>query len=226
MCGDPHMQGLRGQQIDWSGVDNGWYCMVSDETDSLGVNVRVTAPLPEEFPDRQLITGLSVMSQGHSLIIDVTNPYDVNTGGCPPDISPCLSNGGLRAIVDGEEVNDLLRFSRDEHVTDGISMSASNLPVECRQFGGDMIWARMYDEMLHGQRDLAVEENFEDWILRFDHVAAPDWCSQFFRAERPRRCAVHLFPVQNRDCLCHCAPQRRHQLPRQWGAGLGWSRPP
>ena len=179
MCGDPHMQGLRGQQIDWSGVDNGWYCMVSDDADGFDINVRLTAPLPVEFPYRQLITGLSLMSEGHSFIIEVTNPYDVNTDGCPPDVSPCLSNGGLRAIVDGEEVNDLLRFSRDEYVTDGIAVSASNLPVECRQFGGDRIWARMYDEMLHGQRELDVGESFEDWILRFDHVAAPDWCSRY-----------------------------------------------
>eukprot|EP00904_Undaria_pinnatifida_P010971 jgi/Undpi1/7003/HiC_scaffold_21.g09477.m1 len=179
MCGDPHMQGLRGQQIDWSGIDNNWYCMVSDDTHSINVNVRLNAPLPQEFPDRQLITGLSVMSQGHSLVIEVTNPYDVNTDGCPSDMSTCLSNGGLRAMVDGEEVDDLLRFSRDEHVTDGIAVSASNLPVECRQFGGDKIWARMYGEMLQGQRQLTVEESFEDWILRFDHMAAPDWCAQY-----------------------------------------------
>ena len=179
MCGDPHMQGLRGQQIDWSGIDNSWYCMVSDGTDSINVNVRLNAPLLEDFPDRQLITGLSVMSHGHSLVVEVTNPYDVNTDGCPPDMSTCLSNGGLRAVVDGEEVDDLLRFSRDKYVTDGIAVPASNLPVECRQFGGDKIWARMYGEMLEGQRELAVEESFEDWILRFDHMAAPDWCVQY-----------------------------------------------
>ena len=179
MCGDPHMQSFRGQQIDWSGVDNSWYCIVSDDTDSISVNVRLNAPLPAEFPGRQLITGFSVMSQGHSLVIEVINPYDVNTAGCPPSMSTCLSNGGLRAVVDGEEVDSLLRFSRDEYVTDGITMSASNLPVECRQFGGDTIWARMYDEMLHGKRKLAVGETFEDWILRFDHMAAPDWCTQY-----------------------------------------------
>ena len=92
MCGDPHMQGLRGQQIDWSGIDNSWYCMVSDDTDGINVNVRLNAPLPEDFPDRQLITGLSVMSQGHSLVIVVTNPYDVNTAGCPSDMSICQNS--------------------------------------------------------------------------------------------------------------------------------------
>ena len=138
------------------------------------MNLRVTAPLPEEFPDRQLITGLSVLSEGHSLVIEVNNPYDVETNGCPRGISPCLANGGLRAVVDGEEVDGLLGFSRNKYVADGITMSASNLPVECRQFGGDKIWARMYEEMLQGERELAPEEPFEDWILRFGDMAAPN----------------------------------------------------
>lgn len=58
-CGDPHVQGLRGQHIDVSGVDGGWYCLVKDEEIDLHVNVRLTAPLPIEFPYRQLITGRS-----------------------------------------------------------------------------------------------------------------------------------------------------------------------
>ena len=118
MCDDPHMKGLRGQKIDWSGIDVGWYNMLTDIDAGLHVNVRVTAPLPEEFPDRQLITGLSVLSEGHSLVVQVKNPYDINTDGCPRGISPCLANGGLSAVVDGEEVEGLLRFSRDEYVVD------------------------------------------------------------------------------------------------------------
>ena len=38
--------------------------MVKDDTAHLHVNVRVTASLPEEFLDRQLITALSVLSEG------------------------------------------------------------------------------------------------------------------------------------------------------------------
>lgn len=70
-CGDPHLQGLRGQRIDWSGVDGGWYSLVKDETADIQVNVRVTAPLPVEFPERQLITGLGIVSGGHSVVIEV-----------------------------------------------------------------------------------------------------------------------------------------------------------
>ena len=42
----------------------------------------------------------------------------------------------------------------------------------------------MYGEMLQGQRKLAVEESFEDWILRFDHMPAPDWCAEYVAQNR------------------------------------------
>ena len=178
-CGDPHMRGLRGQTFDWSGVDGGWYSLIKDEEADFHVNLRTTAPLPEEFPDRQLITGVSLLSAGHSLVIEVKNPYDVDTDGCPPGVQPCLANGGLRALVDGLEDANISRPMRLEQVAESITMSASNLPVECRQFGGDKIWARFYEEMLQGKRELFIEETFEDWVLRLESMAAPDWCARY-----------------------------------------------
>ena len=183
VAGDPHMKGLRGQKIDWSGVDGGWYSLIKDDDVDLNVNIRLTAPLPDEFPDRQLVTGLSVMSEGHSLVVEVNNPYVVDTDGCPESVSPCLANGGLRVVVDGQENNEGLRFSRQVPIVAGgaISVSASNLPAECRQFGGDKIWARMYQATLlkEGRRRLPDNESLEDWILRFDNMAAPDWCAKY-----------------------------------------------
>ncbi|CAM9699106.1 unnamed protein product [Ectocarpus fasciculatus] len=175
------MRGLRGQTINWSGVDGGWYSLIKDDAADLNVNVRVTAPLPDEFPDRQLMTGLAVLSQGHSVVIEVKNPYTTDTGGCPEGVSPCLANGGLRIIVDGQEIDELLRFSRQVPVADGvISVSASNLPVECRQFGGDKIWAHLYQEILGGGRKLLGGESLEEWILRFDHnMPARRWCAKY-----------------------------------------------
>ncbi|CAM9929053.1 unnamed protein product, partial [Ectocarpus sp. 12 AP-2014] len=180
-CGDPHMAGLRGQKIDWSGVDGGWYSLVKDDSADLDVNVRVTAPLPEEFPNRQLMTGFTVLSEGHSLVIEVANPYTVDTDGCPENVSPCLANGGLRIIVDGQEVDELLRFSQEMPVADGaMTFSASNLPVECRQFGGHKIWARMHEDMIAGKRQLLGGESFEEWILRHeDGMPAPGWCNKY-----------------------------------------------
>jgi len=179
-CGEPHMQGLLGQRIDWSGVDGGWYSLIKDDNADLHVNVRLTAPLPEEFPERQLMTSLSVISEGHSLVIEVKNPYTTDTDGCPDGVSPCLANGGLRIIVDGQEEDELFQFSRQAPVADGtISVSASNLPVECRQFGGDRIWARLYQEMIEGRRQLRGGESLEEWILRYDSMAAPGWCAKY-----------------------------------------------
>eukprot|EP00752_Nemacystus_decipiens_P006653 g5981.t1 len=178
--GDPHMRGLRGQMIDWSGVDGGWYSLIKDDHADVHINVRLTAPLPDEFPHRQLQTSLAVLSKGHSLVIEVKNPYTIDTDGCPEGISPCLANGGLRVIVDDQEIDELLQFSRQVLAADDtIFVSASNLPVECRQFGGDRIWARMYQEMLDSKRQLLGDESLEEWILRYDHMAAPDWCAKY-----------------------------------------------
>ncbi|CAM9962229.1 unnamed protein product [Hapterophycus canaliculatus] len=174
------MVGLRGQKIDWSGVDGGWYSFVKDDDADLHINIRLTAPLPDQFPDRQLVTGLSILTQGHSLALEVKHPYEARTDGCPEGISLCLANGGLRAIVDKTEANHILRSSRDVSLGDGaIIVSASNLPMECRKFGGDKAWARIYEEMLKGQRVLAVEPSFEDWVLSFRGMAAPEWCAKY-----------------------------------------------
>eukprot|EP00752_Nemacystus_decipiens_P016691 g14929.t1 len=179
--GDPHMRGLRGQRFDWSGVDGGWYSLIKDGNADLHINVRLTAPLTDEFPDRQLMTSLSVITEGHSLVIEFANPYNVDTDGCPEGVSPCLANGGLRMIVDGQQVDELLGFSRQVPVADGaITVSASNLPVECRQFGGDRIWASMFQDMMEGRRQLLSGESLEEWILRNDHnMAAPGWCAKY-----------------------------------------------
>ena len=172
------MQGLRGQRINWSGVDGGWYCLVKDQDADFQVNVRLTAPQPVEFPDRQLVTGLSVLSDGNALVVEVADPYTTKTAGCPDGVAVCLANNGLRASVNGQDARQLLVPSRDAYVADGIDISASNLPVECRQFGGDKLWARMYAEMLQGERELGPE-TFEDWVLSFNQMAAPEWCAKY-----------------------------------------------
>ena len=173
------MQGLSGQHINWSGVDGGWYCLVKDQDADFHVNVRVTAPLPEDFPDRQLVTGLSVISEGNSFVVEVKDPYTTLTSGCSGrDGSVCLANGGLRATVNGKEADHLLVPTRGAKVVGSIVVSSSNLPVECRQFGGDKLWAHMYAEMLEGKRELK-SETFEDWVMSFDQMAAPDWCAKY-----------------------------------------------
>lgn len=179
MCGDPHMVGLRGQRIDWSGVDGSWYCLLKAEELDLHINVRLTAPLPNEFPDRQLITAVSVQSEGNSLVLEVKNPDTTVTNGCPVGISPCLADGGLRITSNGRENAKLVRPTIDAQLDGSIMLSASNLPAECRQFGGDVVWAKIFNEMRKGARRIQAKESFEEWVLRFDNMAAPGWCTKY-----------------------------------------------
>lgn len=45
--------------------------------------------------------------------------------------------------------------------------------------GGDKIWARLFEEMQHGNRELKDEGRFEGWIQRFHVMVAPDWCARY-----------------------------------------------
>lgn len=103
------MVGLLGRKIDWSGEEGNWDAIMHDGVEKQ-IAVHVTAPLPEEFPGRQLITGVSLVSAGgHSLVIEANNPYTTETAGCPPDrIVPCLAEGSLRITVDGEQTDSLV----------------------------------------------------------------------------------------------------------------------
>lgn len=176
---DPILHGLQGQTIKWVGAEGGWYSMYVDKESGLQVNVRPTGPLPEDFPERQYLTGIAVMSGGHSLVIEVKDPYSIATDGCPDGVSPCLTDGGLRIAVDGKESSDLLAVTQDELVADGIYLSATNLPAECREFGGTIAWGIMYSEMLQRERQLATQ-TFEEWVVSsLSNAAAPEWCALY-----------------------------------------------
>ncbi|CAN0165876.1 unnamed protein product [Ascophyllum nodosum] len=183
LCFDPHLQGLRGQHVEWVGVDGEWYALVKDDEDDLQINVRTTAPLPNDFPDRQFITGVAVVSKGHSFVIEVKDPYTVGTPGCSGDVSPCLADGGLSVYIDGELVNFLVNPTNALSLPGGIEVSSSNLPPECREFGGRKVWARMQKEMLRGRRQLITTKMFEDWMLSFTHMVDPDFCAAFVANE-------------------------------------------
>ena len=186
IIGDPHMVGLLGQKIDWAGVDSAWYCLITDGP-NFHVNVRVSAPMPEEFPDRQLISGLSILSDDgrSSLVVEVKDPYSTVTDGCPKDSSaPCLAEGGLVILVDGEE-SAALQVPGENVRLPGSSpfvVSAANLPAECRPFGGDRIWATQFAQMMTDRRRLRLESaSFDEWILQSDNLAAPTWCAKFLK---------------------------------------------
>lgn len=174
------MSGLSGQSLEWSGDDGGWYALIQDE--HVQINVRLTAPLPKDFPNRQLVTGVSILSgDGHAFIVEVNRPYNVETSGCPDGVHPCLANGALRVYVDGDEPVELLGPVRNAHLHDGVTLSTSNLPVECWQFGGSQIWSTIYEEMVVGGNRALAEESFEQWVLKHSemNMAAPDWCTKY-----------------------------------------------
>ena len=178
------MVGLLGQKIDWAGVDNAWYCLLSDGP-NFHLNVRLSAPMPEEFPDRQLISAVSIVTDDglHSLMVEVKDPYSTNTDGCPKDSpAPCLADGGLRILIDKEEPAALQVPSENVRLpgNDPVVLSTTNLPAECRPFGGDRIWAAQFADITTNHRNLRSEAvAFDQWILQPDTLAAPTWCAKF-----------------------------------------------
>ena len=190
VSGDPHMVGLLGQKLDWAGADNEWYCLFSDGL-NFHVNVRLSAPMPEEFPDKQLVSAMSVQTDDglHSLLIEVKNPYSTDTDGCFQESSaPCLADGGLRILVDGVESaalqapaeNVLLPGGEGQSSASAVVVSSTNLPAEYRPFGGNRVWAAQFAGKTIDHRQLhSGSVPFHEWILQPDTLAAPTWCANF-----------------------------------------------
>lgn len=183
------MVGLLGQTIDWTGEDNGWYCLLSDGPD-FQINLRLSAPMKEAFPDRQLVSAVSLLTgDGHSLVIEVEDPYSTETDGCPEEWSvPCLAEGGVRILVDGEASGAMQSPGDSVHLPGGVAVSAANLMPECRPFGGDRIWASQFEEMTAGRRSLRATTpalSFSEWVLEGDTLAAPTWCAKRLEDDGP-----------------------------------------
>lgn len=65
------------------------------------------------------------------------------SNGCHDEVNlPCLSDGALEIRVDGEHreavpLNKVILYR-------GSVMTATNIPTECKPFGGDVIWATKF----------------------------------------------------------------------------------
>lgn len=164
-AGDPHMTGFRGQTFDFTGDDGEWYCLISD-LPSMHLNMRVTTPVPS-VPEITYITGLSLVTTDtegfdHSIVIEVTDPHSLESA-CPAGVSPCLADGALSVFVDGSE--ELLKPGTVA-LAPGVTVSAVNLPGECRSFGFEKYWERKKLEYAQATgRRLMANQSMADWVL-------------------------------------------------------------
>eukprot|EP00752_Nemacystus_decipiens_P014856 g13227.t1 len=178
-CGDPHMTGFRGQTFDFTGEDGEWYCLISD-LPSMHLNMRVTTPVPS-VPEITYITGLSVFTTDaegfdHSIVIEVTNPHSLESA-CPAGVSPCLADGALSVFIDGSE--ELVQPGTVS-VAQGVTVSAVNLPGECRSFGFEKYWEQKRLEYAQATgRRLLVDQAMGEWVLGDPTATNLAECAEF-----------------------------------------------
>lgn len=84
--------------------------------------------------------GLSVLTADadgfdHSIVIEVKDPHNLDSS-CPGEVSPCLADGSLRVVLDGEET---LLAPGTVSLGQGVQISAANLPGACRSFGFEKV---------------------------------------------------------------------------------------
>lgn len=127
----------------------------------------MTSPLPE-VPIITYITGLAVMATdshgvGHSIVITVKDPHSLDSS-CPASgLSPCLADGALRVMLDGEEA---LLGPGSVVLGEDVVVSAVNLPGPCRTFGFEQYWERKkLENALHGRRLKNEQQTMGEWIL-------------------------------------------------------------
>ena len=85
-------------------------------------------------------TGLSVLTTDadgadHSIVIEAKDPHNLDSS-CPAGVSPCLADGSLRVVLDGEEA---LLAPGAVSLSQDVKISAANLPGACRSFGFEKV---------------------------------------------------------------------------------------
>lgn len=198
VSGELNMRGLQGQQVDWKGEDGGWYVLISDTAD-VQITVRLTAPLSQDFPDRQLITAFGLKYHGgHSVIIETKYPHTSQTEGCLDAwYVPCLAENSLRITVDGE-VYEGIPVERASLPGDAL-LTATNLPAQCQPKGDGDIWTNKSPQITTGHTEIGAKqpqqqqqlveagvgarrsrESFSAWASGWSaSTVAPTWCAEF-----------------------------------------------
>lgn len=166
----------------------------------------MTSPLPE-VPIITYITGLAVMTTdshgvSHSIVVTVKDPHSLESS-CPAgDTSPCLADGALRVMLDGEEA---LLGPGSVVLGEDVVVSAVNLPGPCRTFGFEQYWERKkLENALHGRRLKNEQQSMGEWILgvRKRLLELPlgrgsIWKIRSCRIKRRIRGDMHLIPISS-----------------------------
>lgn len=131
-------------------------------------------------------------------MIQVYNPYNMESDGCPKEMwAPCLAEGGVHILVDGEASGATKNPGNIVHLPAGVVVSAVNLLPECRPFGGNRIRAPQFGQ---GRRPSIVAPNHciinhqRDDSQRWNHCGA-DNVSQTCGSRRAYRVFLGLISV-------------------------------
>ena len=184
LAGDPHMTGFLGQKFDFPGVDGEWYALISD-LPSVHINMRVTASVPS-LPEITYITGLSVLTTGidglqHSIVISVKDPHSLESA-CPTEQPICLADGALNVVLDGEEA---LVAPGAKILTQGVEVTAANIPGECRSFGFEKYWEKK-SKSARINRRLHETTNMGEWILGDHTMTNAKECTEYVASAMQR----------------------------------------
>ena len=176
------MTGFRGQKFDFSGEDGAWYAVVSD-LPHMHLNMRVTSPVPS-VPEITYITGISIVTTDadgldHTMVISVANPHSLESS-CLVGTSPCLADGALSVVVDGE---DVLFAPGEVTVAPDVAIAVVNLPGACRSFGFEKYWERKRLELLARSgrklRSTSAMQKMSEWILSDPTATNKAECAEY-----------------------------------------------
>jgi len=114
-------------------------------------------------------TGLSVQTTdaddyNHSIVIEVKDPHSLKSS-CPAGVSPCLADGSLRVVLDGEEA---LQAPGTVHLGEDVQISAVTLPGACRSFGFEKV-RYCSRKGLERKGDITVDYGFRAMALPAFH---------------------------------------------------------
>lgn len=180
--GDPHLVGFKGQRFDFTGESEANYALLADEPSTL-LTMQVHAPIPE-LPVITYITGVGLTAEDmdgnvHTVHVSVDDPSDVHAEHkCPTD-EPCLAEGVLTVLLDGEPMT---RPGAVE-LGPGFSVGGVNIPGECRPFGFEKYWAGKVRQAelaaAGGEGRRLLHTSMAEWILRDFAATNIDECMSY-----------------------------------------------